>query len=52
VKRKIYKDRETARQDIFDYIEMYYNSVRRNGNNSGLSPVDFEKQYFTKLSGV
>ena len=52
VKRKIYKDRETARQDIFDYIEMFYNPVRRHGNNGGLSPVDFEKQYFTKLSGV
>jgi len=52
VKRKIYKDREQARQDIFDYIEMFYNPVRRHGNNGGLSPVDFEKQYFTKLSGV
>lgn len=52
VERKIYKDRETARQDIFDYIEMFYNPVRRHGNNGGLSPVDFEKQYFTKLSGV
>jgi len=52
VKRKIFKGRETARQDIFDYIEMFYNPVRRHGNNGGLSPVDFEKQYFTKLSGV
>lgn len=52
VKRKIYKDRGTAQQDIFDYIEMFYNPVRRHGNNGGLSPVDFEKQYFTKLSGV
>jgi len=52
VKRKIYKDRETARQDIFDYIEMFYNPVRRHGNNGGLSPVDFEKQYFKQLSGV
>ncbi|WP_413774383.1 IS3 family transposase [Marinobacter sp. AN1] len=52
VKRKIYKDRETARQDIFDYIEMFYNPVRRHGNNGGLSPVDFEKRYFKQLSGV
>ncbi len=52
VKRKIYKDRETARQDIFDYMEMFYNSIRRHGNNSGLSSVDFEKQYFKQLSGV
>ncbi|XWN25064.1 MAG: IS3 family transposase [Marinobacter salarius] len=52
VKRKIYKDRETARRDIFDYIEMFYNPVRRHGNNGGLSPVDFEKQYFKQLSDV
>ncbi|PPK48742.1 hypothetical protein BY454_1491, partial [Marinobacter persicus] len=24
----------------------------RHGNNGGLSPVDFEKQYFKQLSGV
>ena len=52
VKRKIYKDRETARQDTFDYIEMFYNPVRRRGNNGVLSPADFEKQYFTMPSGV
>jgi putative transposase len=52
VKRKIYKDRETARQDFFDYIEMFYKPIRRHGNNGELSPVDFEKQYFKQLSGV
>ena len=39
VKRRIYRDREAARQDIFDYIEMFYNPVRRHGNNGGLSPM-------------
>ncbi|MFE8073137.1 IS3 family transposase [Marinobacteraceae bacterium S3BR75-40.1] len=52
IKRKIYKSRELARQDIFDYIEMFYNPVRRHGSNGGLSPVDFEKQYFRQLSSV
>jgi len=45
IKRKIYKDRETARQDIFNYIEMFYNPVRRHGFNNDLSPVEFEKRY-------
>lgn len=52
IKRKIYKDRETARQDVFDYIEMFYNPVRRHGNNDDLSPVTFEKQFFNQLKGV
>ncbi|PAU77061.1 IS3 family transposase [Halovibrio salipaludis] len=46
IKRRIYKDRETARRDIFDYIEMFYNPIRRHGTNGGLSPMEFEKQYF------
>lgn len=52
IKRKIYKDREAARQDIFDYIEMFYNPIRRHGNNDNVSPVEFERQYFQKLNGV
>lgn len=44
VKRKIYPTRDHARADVFDYIEMFYNPVRRHGNNQGLSPVEFEKQ--------
>jgi Integrase core domain len=44
VKRRIYPTRDHARADVFDYIEMFYNPVRRHGNNQGLSPVEFEKQ--------
>ena len=44
VKRKIYPTRDQARADVFDYIELFYNPVRRHGNNQGLSPVEFEKQ--------
>jgi len=29
IRRKIYKTREEARQDIFDYIEMFYNPKRK-----------------------
>lgn len=45
IKRKIYLTRELARADVFDYIEMFYNPIRRHGSNQGLSPVEFEKQY-------
>jgi putative transposase len=52
VRRKIYVDREKARQDIFDYIEMFYNPTRRHGYNNRLSPANFEKQYFERLASV
>lgn len=52
IKRKIYLDREQAKQDIFDYIEMFYNPKRRHGNNNGTSPLEFEKNYFMKLESL
>jgi len=52
IKRRIYDSREQAKADVFDYIEMFYNLVRRHGNNNGLSPVKFERQYFERQAGV
>jgi putative transposase len=52
VKRKIYVTREEGRQDIFDYIEMFYNPKRRHGFNEKLSPVEFEKRHFQWLQSV
>ncbi len=49
IRRKTYADREEARQDVFDYIEMFYNPKRRHSFNNGLSPVECEKQYFERL---
>ena len=45
IRRKTYATREKARQDIFDYIEMFYNPKRKHGNNNMLSPIDFEQQH-------
>lgn len=42
VRRKTYKTRKDARQDVFDYIELFYNPKRRHANNGMLSPVEFE----------
>lgn len=52
IRRKTYLTREDARQDVFDYIEMFYNTKRRHSNNDRLSPVNYEKQYFERLAGV
>jgi putative transposase len=42
IRRRTYMTREAARQDVFDYIEMFYNPKRKHTNNGMLSPVDFE----------
>jgi len=52
IKRKVYATRDLAKQDIFDYIEMFYNPVRKHGNNDMLSPVEYEKRYFRELMSV
>jgi len=52
IKRKIFKTREEARQEIFEYIELYYNSRRRHGHNGGVAPSVFERIYNEKLSSV
>ena len=52
IRRKTYLDREEARRDVFDYIEMFYNPKRRHGSANGLSPVEYEKQYFQRLKSV
>lgn len=44
IKRRIYVTREEAKSDVFNYIEMFYNTRRQHGHNDGLSPVEFEKQ--------
>lgn len=43
IKRRIYATREEARSDIFEYIEVFYNRIRRHSHLNQLSPLDFEK---------
>ena len=42
IRRHTYLTRDAARQDVFDYIEMFYTPKRKHTNNGMLSPVDFE----------
>ena len=44
IRRRVYRSRDEARQDVFDYIEMFYNPKRKHAKNGMLSPVEFEKQ--------
>ena len=41
--RKVYRTREEARSDVFDYIERFYNPVRKHSKLDFLSPVQFEE---------
>jgi putative transposase len=52
IRRRVYATRDEARQDVFNYIEMFYNPVRRHSYSDGLSPVNYEKQYFERLASV
>jgi len=50
IRRKIYKNREDARKDIFEYIEMFYNPKRRHSKTNYMSPADYEKQFISEVS--
>lgn len=52
IRRRTYKPRAEARQDAFDYIEMFYNPKRKHVRNGMLSPVEFEWQHKTRTEGV
>ena len=52
IRRRTYKTRDEARQDVFDYIEMFYNPKRKHGRNGMLSPAEFERQQKTRTEGV
>ena len=41
---KVYRTRNEARADVFDYIERFYNAVRRHSTIGYISPVEFEKK--------
>jgi putative transposase len=43
IRKRIYKTRELAKADIFDYIEVFYNRTRRHSHIGGVSPEVFEQ---------
>jgi putative transposase len=42
---KIYVNRKTAENDLFNYIEVFYNRKRRHASLDYVNPVAFEKRY-------
>lgn len=41
--RKVYRTRDAARADVFDYIERFYNPRRQHSTLGYLSPVAYEE---------
>jgi putative transposase len=42
IRKRIYKTRDLAKADVFDYIEVFYNRTRRHSHLGGVSPEAFE----------
>lgn len=45
---KLYFTRATAKQDVIDYIEMFYNCKRLNSTLVHVSPMQFEREFLLK----
>lgn len=43
IRKRIYKTRDLARADIFNYIEVFYNRARRHSHLDGVSLEAFEQ---------
>jgi putative transposase len=41
--RKVFRTREEARAEVFDYVERFYNPTRRHSTLGYVSPIAFEK---------
>jgi putative transposase len=52
IRRNIYTTRDKARNDIFDYIELFYNVRRQRGFIGQQSPVEYEQRYRMSLASV
>ncbi|WP_404397703.1 IS3 family transposase [Idiomarina loihiensis] len=52
IRKKIYPNRNEAKTEIFNFIEMFYNPKKRHSHTGGVSPANFEKAYFENLQTV
>ena len=52
IKKHIYKNRDHAIADIFEYIDNFYNRSRRHSFLGGMSPEQFEAAHLTRQKGV
>lgn len=42
IRKQVYRTRDLAKADVFEYIEMFYNRSRRHSHLGGVSPEAFE----------
>jgi putative transposase len=47
-----YRTREEAKAAIFEWIEVFYNRLRRHSTIGNLSPAEFERRYAEQLAAV
>ena len=52
IKKRIYKNREEAKADIFDYVEMFYNAKRRHSACEDQPPAVYESAWFMRHATV
>ncbi|HIG41512.1 MAG TPA: hypothetical protein EYQ14_13390 [Gammaproteobacteria bacterium] len=50
--KKIYTTRVDAKTEIFNFIEMFYNPIKRHSHIDGVSPMQYENNYFSTLGSV
>lgn len=41
IRKHVYRTRDLAKADIFEYLEMFYNRTRRHSHLGGVSPETF-----------
>ncbi|ADP16869.1 transposase, IS3 family protein 1 [Achromobacter xylosoxidans A8] len=52
IKKHIYSDRDAATLSLAEYIDDFYNSVRRHSYLGGVSPNEFEAAHSKRKLGV
>lgn len=49
---RCYRTRELAKAAIFEWIEVFYNRIRRHSTIGNVSPAEFERRYAEQLAAV
>ena len=52
MKRKVYSRMDEAKTEMFDFIEMFYNLIKRHSHAGGVSTAKYEEKYFLELNRV
>ena len=45
IDRRVWASQDQARVDVFDWLETFYNPVRRHSSLGNLAPIEFERRY-------